>query len=53
MYGGQAMGAALGGVMIASGQMLELHWVGLVVLCSAMALSVWAASRQVRPMVAT
>lgn len=53
MYGGQAMGAALGGVMIASGQMLQLHWVGLVVLGSAMALSVWAASRQVRPMVAT
>ncbi len=53
MYGGQAMGAALGGVMIASGKMLQLHWVGLVVLGSAMALSVWAASRQVRPMVAT
>ncbi|OSZ64695.1 MFS transporter [Hydrogenophaga sp. IBVHS2] len=53
MYGGQAMGAALGGVMIAGGQMLQLHWVGLVVLGSAMALSVWAASRQMRPMVAT
>ena len=53
MYGGQAMGAALGGAMIASGQMLQLHWVGLVVLGSAMALSVWAASRQMRPMVAT
>lgn len=53
MYGGQAMGAALGGVMIASGQMLQLHWVGLVVLASAMGLSVWAASRQVRPMIAT
>ncbi len=53
MYGGQAMGAALGGAMIASGQMLQLHWVGLVVLGSAMALSMWAASRQMRPMVAT
>lgn len=53
MYGGQAMGAALGGVMIAGGQMLQLHWVGLVVLGSAMALSVWAASRQMRPMVVT
>src|SRR5690606_7916542 len=29
MYGGQALGAALGGVMIAQGRMLELHWVGL------------------------
>lgn len=53
MYGGQAMGAALGGAMIASGQMLQLHWVGLVVLASAMSLSVWAATRQVRPLVAT
>jgi len=53
MYGGQAMGAALGGVMIASGQMLQLHWVGLVVLGSAMALSVWAATRQMRPLIAT
>lgn len=53
MYGGQAMGAALGGAMIAGGQMLQLHWVGLVVLGSAMGLSVWAASRQMRPMIAT
>ena len=53
MYGGQAMGAALGGAMIAGGQMLQLHWVGLVALGSAMGLSVWAASRQMRPMIAT
>src|SRR5690606_1806834 len=28
MYGGQALGAALGGLLIAQGQMLNLHWVG-------------------------
>jgi predicted MFS family arabinose efflux permease len=43
MYGGQALGAALGGVMIAQGRMLELHQVGLVVLVAAMAVSAWAA----------
>ncbi|WP_332742065.1 MFS transporter [Hydrogenophaga sp.] len=43
MYGGQALGAALGGVMIAQGRMLDLHQVGLVVLVAAMAVSVWAA----------
>lgn len=48
MYGGQALGAALGGVMIAQGQMLRLHQVGLVVLLLAMGLSVWAARIQNR-----
>ena len=43
MYGGQALGAALGGVMIAQGRMLDLHQVGLVVLLAAMAMSMWAA----------
>lgn len=43
MYGGQALGAALGGLLIAQGHMLRLHKVGLVVLILAMALSVWAA----------
>lgn len=42
MYGGQALGAALGGLLIAQGHMLRLHQVGLVVLILAMALSVWA-----------
>jgi predicted MFS family arabinose efflux permease len=42
MYGGQALGAALGGILIAQGHMLRLHQVGLVVLILAMALSVWA-----------
>jgi predicted MFS family arabinose efflux permease len=39
MYGGQALGAALGGLLIAQGQMLNLHWVGLAVMAMAMALS--------------
>ena len=43
MYGGQALGAALGGWMIAQGQLLRLHEVGLAVILSAMALSVLAA----------
>ncbi len=48
MYGGQALGAALGGVMIAQGQMLRLHEVGLVVMLLAMGLSLWAERRQKR-----
>ena len=48
MYAGQGMGAALGGVMIAQGQMLRLHEVGLVVMLAAMAQSVWAAQVQKR-----
>jgi predicted MFS family arabinose efflux permease len=48
MYGGQAMGAALGGVLIAQGHLLRLHEVGLVVMLSAMALSIWAARLQNR-----
>ncbi len=42
MYGGQAMGAALGAWMIADGQMQNLHWVSLGVLLSAMGLSHFA-----------
>jgi hypothetical protein len=34
--------------MIAQGQMLRLHEVGLVVMLAAMALSVWAAQVQKR-----
>ncbi len=53
MYGGQALGAALGGVMIAQGQMLSLHQVGLGVLLVAMALSAFAGARQKRSLAAT
>lgn len=42
MYGGQALGAALGGWMIAHDLMLQLHWVSLVWLLGAMGLSAWA-----------
>ncbi|QCB48246.1 MFS transporter [Hydrogenophaga sp. PAMC20947] len=48
MYGGQAMGAALGGILIAHGHMLRLHQVSLVVMLTAMALSLWAARIQKR-----
>jgi predicted MFS family arabinose efflux permease len=48
MYGGQAMGAALGGFMIAQGQLLRLHEVGLVVMLAAMALSLLATRFQNR-----
>lgn len=48
IYGGQALGAALGGVLIAQGHMLRLNEVGLWVLLVAMALSVWAARLQKR-----
>lgn len=48
IYGGQALGAALGGVMIARGHMLQLHQVGVVVLLTAMAVSAWAARLQKR-----
>lgn len=48
MYGGQAMGAALGGLLIANGHLLRLHEASLGVMLVAMALSVWAAKVQNR-----
>ena len=48
IYAGQALGAALGGVLIAQGHMLRLHEVGVWVLLLAMALSIWAARLQKR-----
>ena len=44
IYGGQALGAALGGGLIAQGLMRQLHWFGLVLMLAAMALS-WHAAR--------
>ena len=44
IYGGQALGAALGGGLIAHGLMRQLHWFGLVLMLAAMALS-WQAAR--------
>lgn len=48
MYGGQAMGAALGGFMIAQGHLLRLHEVGIAVMLAAMGLSILAARFQNR-----
>lgn len=45
LYGGQALGAALGGLMIAQGGMLDLHQVGFAVALVAIGLSLWAARR--------
>jgi predicted MFS family arabinose efflux permease len=48
MYAGQGLGAALGGVLIAQGHMLDLQWVGLVLMLLAMGLSAVAARAQKR-----
>lgn len=42
MYMGQGFGSAMGGWLIANGRMADLHWVGLVGLLCAMAVSAWA-----------
>jgi predicted MFS family arabinose efflux permease len=42
MYAGQAIGAALGGLLISAGQMNDLHWYGLVGLLLALVASHWA-----------
>jgi predicted MFS family arabinose efflux permease len=48
MYLGQGVGSAIGGRMIAQGQMPHLHWFGLAGLLAAMAVSAWAAVLQKR-----
>lgn len=48
IYGGQALGAALGGVLIAQGLMRHLHVFGLVLMLLAMAASALAARIQKR-----
>jgi predicted MFS family arabinose efflux permease len=48
IYGGQALGAALGGLLIAQGHMLNLNVVSLTVVLASMGLSVWAARAQNR-----
>ena len=42
MYAGQATGTALGGVLISTGRMDDLHWYGFVILVLALAASLWA-----------
>lgn len=48
IYAGQALGAALGGLLIAQGHMLRLNEVGLVLMLLAMGASVWASRLQNR-----
>ncbi|MEQ1535958.1 MAG: MFS transporter [Burkholderiaceae bacterium] len=42
MYAGQAIGAALGGLLISAGHMNDLHWYGLAGLLLALVTSHWA-----------
>lgn len=42
MYAGQAIGTAIGGLLISNGSMEDLHWYGLAVLLMALAASLWA-----------
>ncbi len=46
MYMGQGAGSALGGWMIAHGQMAQLHWLGLLGMLCAIGTSLWAARLQ-------
>ncbi len=50
MYAGQALGAGTGGWLIAHDGMGSLHWVGLVSLLAAMAVSAWAARQSAHRM---
>jgi predicted MFS family arabinose efflux permease len=51
MYLGQAVGASGGGWLIAHGGYAPLHWVGLVCVLAAMALSLWVGRRSARALV--
>jgi predicted MFS family arabinose efflux permease len=42
MYAGQAIGTAIGGLLISNGGMNDLHWYGLAVLMTALLASLWA-----------
>ncbi len=44
MYLGQGLGSAMGGWMIARGQLHNLHWLALIGLLCAIGVSLWAAS---------
>ncbi|MEN9842721.1 MAG: hypothetical protein RLZZ612_550 [Pseudomonadota bacterium] len=46
MYGGQALGSALGGWLIAQGHLLQLHKLGFTLVLAAIAMSFWAAQGQ-------
>jgi predicted MFS family arabinose efflux permease len=51
MYAGQAIGTALGGLLISTGRMDDLHWYGLAILVLALVASLWATSlsRRLKP----
>ncbi len=49
MYGGQALGAAIGGVLISTGDFAALSWAALVGVLCAMGLSVLASRAAPRP----
>jgi predicted MFS family arabinose efflux permease len=51
MYAGQAIGTALGGLLINAGRMDDLHWYSLTVLILALGVSLWATwlAKQVTP----
>jgi predicted MFS family arabinose efflux permease len=42
MYAGQAIGTALGGLLISTDRMADLHWYGLAILVLALVASLWA-----------
>ena len=48
MYMGQGVGSAIGGWMIAHGQMAQLHWIGFAGLLAAMLVSALAGILQKR-----
>jgi predicted MFS family arabinose efflux permease len=51
MYAGQAIGTALGGLLISTGRMDDLHWYGLAILLLALAASLWASylTKRIKP----
>lgn len=51
MYAGQAIGTALGGLLISRGRMDDLHWYGLAILVLALSASLWATnlSKRLKP----
>ena len=49
MYAGQAIGTALGGLLISRGRMDDLHWYSLATLLLALVASLWASYLSKRP----
>ena len=51
MYAGQAIGTALGGLLISTGRMDDLHWYSLAILLLSLAASLWASylTKRIKP----